>query len=524
MGARRARTSITANPVLIGAVTVLVTTVAVFLAYNANNGLPFVPTRTLHIDFRSAEELFNHAEVREGGFRIGVVTGIRTVRLPDQTVGAQITVSLNRTAGAFPIDSTAVLRPRSALGEQNLELTRGRSSKMFPDNGTMPVSQTSQEVELDQVLDTFDAPTRTAQRTDFQEFGNALAGRGADLNATLQLLPATFHYLTPVARNLASPQTNLGNFFKQLDVTAGVVAPVAGTFSHLFTTMANTFAAFDHDPAALRQTIAETPSSEAAGTSSFRAQIPFLRDTAALGQALGPPTAALRQTLPVLNDALVVGTRVTRRTPVLYSNLQSAMVALRDLAQSPITNAALRGLTATVATLQPQLRYLGPYVTVCNEWTFLWTFAAESQTAASVGGTALRGESNQTNNQTDSYSMQGAPFPANGDSGGEPGTPPEYLHAQPYAAAVTNSGAADCESGQRGYLSTSLEPEAKGTKYTHVINDPHNPGGPAGPYFKYFDVHGAHGLGPTHVPAGETFTRDAGGMAAQIEPALRTQK
>ena len=38
------RASAAANPVLIGAVTVLVTTVAVFLAYNANQGLPFVPT------------------------------------------------------------------------------------------------------------------------------------------------------------------------------------------------------------------------------------------------------------------------------------------------------------------------------------------------------------------------------------------------------------------------------------------------------------------------------------------------
>ena len=40
----RRSTSVAANPVLIGAATVLVVIVAVFLAYNANNGLPFVPT------------------------------------------------------------------------------------------------------------------------------------------------------------------------------------------------------------------------------------------------------------------------------------------------------------------------------------------------------------------------------------------------------------------------------------------------------------------------------------------------
>ena len=35
------------NPILIGALTVLVTIVAVYLAYNATNGLPFVPAYTL---------------------------------------------------------------------------------------------------------------------------------------------------------------------------------------------------------------------------------------------------------------------------------------------------------------------------------------------------------------------------------------------------------------------------------------------------------------------------------------------
>ena len=47
--ARRSNASIVANPVLIGAVTTLVLVVAVFLAYNANNGLPFVPTRELNV-------------------------------------------------------------------------------------------------------------------------------------------------------------------------------------------------------------------------------------------------------------------------------------------------------------------------------------------------------------------------------------------------------------------------------------------------------------------------------------------
>ena len=45
MRRRRPGTSILgSSPVLVGAVTVIVTMVAVFLSYNANEGLPWVPT------------------------------------------------------------------------------------------------------------------------------------------------------------------------------------------------------------------------------------------------------------------------------------------------------------------------------------------------------------------------------------------------------------------------------------------------------------------------------------------------
>ena len=41
---RGRRGALTASPLLVGAVTVLIALVAVFISYSANNGLPFVPT------------------------------------------------------------------------------------------------------------------------------------------------------------------------------------------------------------------------------------------------------------------------------------------------------------------------------------------------------------------------------------------------------------------------------------------------------------------------------------------------
>ena len=59
--------SIAGNPVLIGAATVLVILVAMFLSYNANAGLPFVPSYQLKLEAPSAAALVTGNEVRIGG-------------------------------------------------------------------------------------------------------------------------------------------------------------------------------------------------------------------------------------------------------------------------------------------------------------------------------------------------------------------------------------------------------------------------------------------------------------------------
>lgn len=93
---RRPSGSIAANPVLVGAVTTLVVIVAVFLAYNANNGLPFVPTRELKVDVVNGSNLVKGNEVREGGYRIGVLQYIKPVQLKNGLSAAELTLKLDQ--------------------------------------------------------------------------------------------------------------------------------------------------------------------------------------------------------------------------------------------------------------------------------------------------------------------------------------------------------------------------------------------------------------------------------------------
>ncbi|MEA2160579.1 MAG: phospholipid/cholesterol/gamma-HCH transport system substrate-binding protein, partial [Solirubrobacteraceae bacterium] len=101
---------------MVGAVTVLAVLVAVFLAYNANAGLPFVPTKELKAEFADGSNLVIGNDVREGGFRVGLVSDMRPIELPNGQVGALLTLKLDKANGNVPVDSTATIRPRSVLG------------------------------------------------------------------------------------------------------------------------------------------------------------------------------------------------------------------------------------------------------------------------------------------------------------------------------------------------------------------------------------------------------------------------
>src|SRR5262249_1741604 len=156
----------------------------------------------------------------------------------------------------------------------------------IPNGGTLPQTQTAGPVELDQFYNMFDAKTRRAAQGNLKGFGDAFAGRGADLNRFIQTAPAPFGYLPPAMAHPPDANTDLQNFFKQLGTTANIVAPISKINSNLFTEMADTFEAWSRDPQALKDTIAKTPSTEDVSTRSLAAQRPFYEDSAAFGRAL----------------------------------------------------------------------------------------------------------------------------------------------------------------------------------------------------------------------------------------------
>ncbi|MHB8689946.1 MAG: MlaD family protein [Solirubrobacteraceae bacterium] len=485
------------SPVLVGTLTVLIAVIGMVLAFSSNRGLPFVPTRELKVDIGDGSNIVAGNDVREGGFLVGLVSSMKPVSVHGQTL-AQLTLKLNKSNGPVPVDSTFSIYSKSVLGLKYVNIHRGISSRMFADGATVPVSRTNVPVQLDQVFDTFTTPTRQNIERGLVGFGDALAGRGSDLNDTFHSLPSLLTHLQPVAAYLSAPATELTRFLDQLNGLTTTLSPVAGTLAQLFADQATTFGAIARSPQALEQTIARSPATLQTSITSLRAQQPFLADFASLGRALTPATAALKGALPVINPAIAQGTRVLPRTVALDARLQGVFVSLKNLAQAPGTNIGVNALTHTAQTLDPMLKYLGPFITVCNDWNYWWANLAGDIDEATSFGYAQRALLMQGNPaQPNNVSSIVASGPANG--GGLPSLPlvggNEYLHAGPvYNAAIDNAGNADCEAGQRGFPLKLNYFDPQGRK---LGTDQHVPGN-QGPTFS----------GQAHVPAGESFSRN----------------
>jgi ABC-type transporter Mla subunit MlaD len=490
--------TIAASPTMVGAVTTLIVIVAVFLAYNANSGLPFVPVYRVSVEVPDAARLTNNNEVRIGGHRVGVVESIDAVQSDEATttaqagpgsegVGttggavAQLNLKLDESVGPLPRNSVFRVRYRSSFGLKYLEIVRGegetapegftfdgtddgatcslptdpqRFASSLPEAARNGCFQT--QTEFDDINNTFDTATRTNARTNLVGYGDGFAGRGTSLNDAIVSLEPLFRGLRPVAETLTESDTQLRRFFPELGDSARIVAPVAAEQASFFTNAAIAFAAISSDPGALQETISEGPPTLETGIETLPRQRPFLRDFATLSRELRPGVNDLRATLPVLNEAIDVGTPVLARSPATNRRLDAALRALNRLVSQPTTKITLQRLGDTFDIAKPLAEWVAPAQTVCNYWNYWFTFTPNALSDRDQVGYAFR-------QMLTEYPLSAeVDAPASGYSGKQSnGRLAQALGGtfEPYELPITNAHPyqptgqrnEDCQGGQFGY-------------------------------------------------------------------------
>jgi hypothetical protein len=372
-------------------------------------------------------------------------------------VSAVLTLKMQTKVKPLPKDSTVLIRSRSALGLKYVEITEGRRTDAsgqrlpgFVDGDTIPLSaarppRAPETVEIDQVFDIFNQPTRAASQVNLREFGDALAGRGQDLNTSIRNLDPLLKLLEPVARNLADPATRLDRLFSALSQAASIVAPVAETQASLFGNLDTTFASLASVARPfIQDSISGGPPSLDAGTRSFPVQRPFLRNSELLFGELRPGVSALGSAAPTLAAALQVGTPTLRRSVAFNNRLIPAFQALQRFAQDSQVPLGIRDLSDTLSLLDPTVAALTPAQTVCN---YVSLFFRNIASLLSEGDSNGRWQRFIVVAPVAGPNNEGGPSsaPANGP------TQPNHLHSNPYPNVAAPGQTRECEAGNEAY-------------------------------------------------------------------------
>ncbi len=282
------------NPVRVGIVFVVLMMILVFFGFTKH--IPFKHGFRLKAVFSTAVNVRSSSPVRVAGVDVGKVSGV-------EREGNAGLVTMEIESNGLPIhsDATVKIRPRTFLeGNWFVELQPGSpSARTLSSGATLPITQTSDPVQLDQVLNALntdtranlqnfliglgDGFTRKPNAADNAEQDPELSGlNGAQaLNRAYQEGPASLRGAAVI--NQAITGTDPHDLSKLVASIGKVTAALNVHEQQLGELVVNTnafFRAFAAQSAPLRTTVAELPSSLAAidrGLASLSAALPPAR-------------------------------------------------------------------------------------------------------------------------------------------------------------------------------------------------------------------------------------------------------
>jgi phospholipid/cholesterol/gamma-HCH transport system substrate-binding protein len=157
------------NPVRFGLIVIVLTAIVVYFGFTKH--IPFKHGFKLKAAFSTVVNISPKSPVRVAGVNVGTVKSI-------ERVGNTGVVTMEISKGGLPIhrDARAKIRARILLeGNWFVDLEPGTPTAPTVSSGyTIPITQTSDPVQLDQILDALNSDTRANLQTFLAEYGSAL--------------------------------------------------------------------------------------------------------------------------------------------------------------------------------------------------------------------------------------------------------------------------------------------------------------------------------------------------------------
>ena len=342
------------SPFRAGLLAVVVIAVGTYFAFSKQ--VPFKSHYEVSAVFRSANNVKQRQPVRIAGVDVGQVVAIEHPE-PGKS-RAVIRMRIEDDGRPVHRDAQVKIRPRLFLeGNWLIDLEPGTpGSGELPDGATIPIQQTSNPVQLGQVLTALQSDTRKNLQTLFREYSSALEDEGADgfrrsirhwkgayrdsalvQEATLGLgehdLSDYIDGAGRVARGLDRNPAQLRRLVTDFDTAAGAFAREAGSLEQAIAELPRTLRTarpalgeLNRSLPPLRRFARDLRPSVRASNETIDVSLPFLRQARRLVSRaeLRGLARDLRPTAPPL-------ARLTQRTPALYERVRAAAGCENDV-------------------------------------------------------------------------------------------------------------------------------------------------------------------------------------------------
>lgn len=296
------------NPPTVGqiaamlAFTLSVFALLLFLWVSFGGVLPLKPKGyRFKADFPEAALLAKEADVRLAGVNVGKV---KATELGPGGRTTQAEMELDSRFAPLKVDTRAILRQKSLLGETYVELAPGQpDAKTLPDGGTLARTNVDDTVQLDEVFRTFDPRTRRYFQEWLHDSGIASTGPYAsDLNDSLGNAAPFFERGSDLLRPLAEQQVALRRVVRDTGRVFNSVSRENGQLRGLVTNGEATFSALASRDDALAQTFQILPTFLRETRTTVGRLERFARNTDPLVRDLRQPATDLGPTVRDLGD------------------------------------------------------------------------------------------------------------------------------------------------------------------------------------------------------------------------------
>jgi phospholipid/cholesterol/gamma-HCH transport system substrate-binding protein len=235
-------------------------------------------------------------------------------------------------------DATVLLRPKTGLKDMVAELEPGHpSAGRVKEGGTIPVSQTLPDVNLDEILASLDGDTRDYLTVLIGAGAEGLRGNGRRLANAIRRFEPTALYGRKVFGALAQRRHNIKRVIHNLSLIMDELGNKDDQLAQFVENSNAVFATLAKQDANLRSTLTELPSTlDATQRGLGKAKVladqlgPTLQALRPGARALGPTLKQVRpfvtQTTPILRDEIRPFVRASRPT------VRDLRPAMRDLA------------------------------------------------------------------------------------------------------------------------------------------------------------------------------------------------